>query len=86
MTDLPQPLTDDTIKIRQLSHYQFSWVAGEPGENGAFGGSGVDFINIASAGPAASANCGPGRDKVRINRNEKKKIKNCETVYTFKDK
>jgi len=44
------------------------------------------FINIATAGPAASANCGPGRDKVRINRNEKKKLKNCETVYTFKDK
>lgn len=36
MTDLPQPVTDDTIKIRQLSHYQFSWVAGEPGENGAY--------------------------------------------------
>jgi hypothetical protein len=24
-----QPLTDDSIQVRQLSHYQFSWVAGE---------------------------------------------------------
>ncbi len=40
MTDAPpvtpvnQPLTDDSIRVRQLSHYQFSWVAGEPGEPG----------------------------------------------------
>lgn len=56
------------------------------GRDRAFGGSGVDFINIATAGPAASADCGSGRDKVRINRNERKKIKSCETVYTFNDK
>ena len=31
-----QPITDDSIKVRQLSHYQFSWVAGEPGEEGTF--------------------------------------------------
>jgi hypothetical protein len=31
-----QPVTDDTIQVRQLSHYQFSWVAGEPGEEGTF--------------------------------------------------
>jgi hypothetical protein len=23
-----QPVTDDSIQVRQLSHYQFSWVAG----------------------------------------------------------
>jgi hypothetical protein len=56
------------------------------GRDRTFGGSGVDFINIATAGPAASANCGPGRDKVRLNRNEHKKVRNCETIYVFKDK
>jgi len=28
------PLTDNSIKVRQLSHYQFSWVAGESGQPG----------------------------------------------------
>lgn len=32
----PQPVTDDSLQVRQLSHYQFSWVAGEPGEEGTF--------------------------------------------------
>lgn len=31
---VPQPVTDDTIKVRQVTHYQFSWVAQEPGSNG----------------------------------------------------
>jgi hypothetical protein len=56
------------------------------GRDRALGGSGVDFINIATAGPAASASCGAGRDKVRINKNERRKIRGCETVYVFNDK
>ncbi|MGW0564574.1 hypothetical protein ACWDZ4_29195 [Streptomyces sp. NPDC003016] len=36
MARVKQPLTDDSIKVRQLSHYQFSWVAGEPGVPGTF--------------------------------------------------
>jgi len=36
MANLPQPVTDDSLKVRQLSHYQFSWVAGEPGQPGAW--------------------------------------------------
>lgn len=36
MTTVPQPVTDNSIKVRQLSHYQFSWVAGEPGEGGTW--------------------------------------------------
>lgn len=31
-----QPVTDDSIKVRQLSHYQFSWVAGDPGQSGTY--------------------------------------------------
>lgn len=34
--NLNQPVTDDSIKVRQLSHYQFSWVAGEPGQPGSW--------------------------------------------------
>ncbi len=35
-TSVPQPLTDDSIRVRQLSHYQFSWVAGEADQPGTF--------------------------------------------------
>ncbi|GAA3524427.1 hypothetical protein AFL01nite_15240 [Aeromicrobium flavum] len=27
-------MTDDSLRVRQLTHYQFSWTAGEGGENG----------------------------------------------------
>lgn len=36
MPEVPQPVTDDSIKVRQLTHYQFSWVAGEPAAEGTF--------------------------------------------------
>ncbi|TFV63951.1 hypothetical protein E4P41_03000 [Geodermatophilus sp. DF01-2] len=36
MPDVSQPITDNSVKVRQLSHYQFSWVAGEPGKPGTF--------------------------------------------------
>ncbi len=36
MPEISQPLTDNSIKVRQLSHYQFSWVAGEPGQPGTW--------------------------------------------------
>ncbi len=36
MPEVPQPVTDDSLKVRQLSHYQFSWVAGEAGGPGTY--------------------------------------------------
>jgi hypothetical protein len=36
MSQVSQPVTDDSIQVRQLSHYQFSWVAGEPGQPGTY--------------------------------------------------
>jgi hypothetical protein len=37
MTPTPkQPITDDSIRVRQLSHYQFTWVAGEAGARGTW--------------------------------------------------
>ena len=36
MAQVPQPLTDDSIQVRQLSYYQFSWVAGEAGQPGTY--------------------------------------------------
>ncbi len=36
VTPVSQPLTDDSIRVRQVSHYQFSWVAGEAGQNGTW--------------------------------------------------
>ncbi|MBM7808901.1 hypothetical protein JOD57_004738 [Geodermatophilus bullaregiensis] len=35
-TNVSQPVTDDSIKVRQLSHYQFSWTAQEPGSPGVY--------------------------------------------------
>jgi hypothetical protein len=32
MPKVPQPVTDDSIQVRQLSHYQFTFVAGKPAE------------------------------------------------------
>ena len=60
--------------------------------NGAFGadvvlgGAGRDFINVATSGPAARVSCGAGRDKVRVNYNERKRTSGCETRYVFKDR
>ena len=36
MANVRQPVTDDSIKVRQLTHYQFSWVAGDPGKPGTY--------------------------------------------------
>ena len=36
MANVKQPITDDSIKVRQLTHYQFSWVAGEAGQPGTY--------------------------------------------------
>ena len=36
VTTVKQPLTDDSIRVRQVSHYQFSWVAGEAGQDGTW--------------------------------------------------
>jgi len=33
---LEQPVTDDSIQVRQVSHYQFSWIAGDPGDGGSY--------------------------------------------------
>ncbi|WGW11732.1 hypothetical protein LWF01_16800 [Saxibacter everestensis] len=29
-------MTDNSLTVRQLSHYQFSWVAGDPGKAGTW--------------------------------------------------
>jgi len=36
MSDVPQPVTDNSLQVRQLSHYQFTWVAGEAGATGTY--------------------------------------------------
>ena len=57
------------------------------GRDRAFGGPGRDFINIATQGPRATADCGSGRgDKVRFNRKERRGIRNCETRYLLRDR
>jgi Ca2+-binding RTX toxin-like protein len=54
------------------------------GRDNVYGGPGRDYINVATAGPPAKVDCGTGRgDKVRINRNEQRRVKHCETVRVF---
>ena len=54
------------------------------GRDRALGGAGRDFINVATAGPAASVDCGSGKgDVARINGNERKRVKGCERVAVF---
>lgn len=51
------------------------------------GGKGNDRINAATAGPASKRiRCGKGRDKIRVNRNERRKARKggCETVYVIR--
>ena len=36
VTDVTQPITDDSIRVRQVTHYQFSWIAGEAGRDGTW--------------------------------------------------
>ena len=36
VTPVDQPLTDDSIKVRQVNHYQFTWVAGEAEQPGTW--------------------------------------------------
>ena len=36
MPKVPKRVTDDTIQVRQVSHYQFTWVAGESGASGTW--------------------------------------------------
>ncbi len=56
------------------------------GKDFVSGAGGRDFINIATAGPAASVTCGTGADKVRLNKNESRRVRGCEVSYVFRDK
>jgi Ca2+-binding RTX toxin-like protein len=48
------------------------------------GGTGKDAINAATAGPAALIDGGSGHDTVRINTNERRRLKHAETVHTLR--
>ena len=56
------------------------------GRDSVIGGKGPDFINLAIAGPPARRiDCGSGKDILRANNNEVKKInKNCENFKRFR--
>lgn len=51
------------------------------------GGKGVDAINVATNGPAAVfIRCGSGKDRVRINNNERDRVVGCERVFVIPDR
>ncbi|WP_372790573.1 hypothetical protein [Paraconexibacter sp.] len=56
------------------------------GADRVYGGPGRDFINTATAGPPARVSCGTGRDKARVNPDEVRRAKGCETIVTFRKK
>jgi hypothetical protein len=47
-------------------------------------GSGRDVVNAATQGPGARINCGSGRDTVRINRNERRRLRGCERIFVVR--
>jgi hypothetical protein len=51
------------------------------GRNVVSAGRGNDQINAAKAGPPTHGKCGPGRDVVRENRNEMRKLRGCERRF-----
>jgi hypothetical protein len=55
------------------------------GADRTFGGPGNDAINIATAGPPASADCGRGRDTARVNHRERRRVRGCEKVFVLLD-
>ncbi len=55
------------------------------GRDRVIGGPGRDAINVSTAGPAAVVSCGGGRDKVRANRNERRRLRGCEVRYVRRD-
>jgi hemolysin type calcium-binding protein len=61
-------------------------IAAGYGADRVFGGAGPDFVNIAQQGPRATANCGSGRDKIRLNKKERAGVTNCEIQYVLQDK
>ncbi|MEP6952902.1 MAG: hypothetical protein ABI950_02425 [Solirubrobacteraceae bacterium] len=61
-------------------------INGAYGADVVLGGAGRDFINVATSGPAARVSCGSGRDKARVNYNERRRTSGCETRYVFKDR
>jgi Ca2+-binding RTX toxin-like protein len=55
------------------------------GRDSVDAGRGSDAINAATAGPASKRiRCGAGRDTLRINRNERRRQRGCERVYTIR--
>ena len=48
------------------------------------GGVGNDAINAATQGPAATIHAGSGRDTVRINRNERKRVFSGERIFVLR--
>lgn len=64
--------------------------AGNDSINAAYGrdkvnaGKGADAINVATAGPAARVRCGKGRDVVRFNTNERRRVRGCERRYSIR--
>lgn len=53
------------------------------GTDRALGGAGNDAINTSTSGRVARVDCGTGRDKVRLNPEEVRRAKGCESVRTF---
>jgi hypothetical protein len=52
------------------------------GRDRVYGGAGNDSINASIAGaPARLIDCGPGVDTVRINSDERKRVRHCEHVF-----
>lgn len=61
-------------------------LSGNYGADRLDAGAGNDILNIATQGPPATAKCGSGRDRIRLNKKERTRITGCEIAYILQDK
>jgi len=50
-----QRMTDDSLRVRQLSHYQFTWTAGKAAESGCS----LRRPSLTPTAPTATGGCTP---------------------------
>ena len=75
-------LEDDSLRPGQSRVVESRTLNDEQARNFVIrAGAGNDIVNAATAGPASVISAGSGRDTVRINNNERRRVHSAERVY-----
>jgi hypothetical protein len=74
------PNAPETLTVEQLPASPLR----ANGRDKVSGGKGNDAINVSTAGPAAKVKCGKGKDIVRYDHDERRRVKGCERRYSIR--